>query len=178
MVADYHSSMSLIIDTSRQFRTIKELAELVQAVSSAPLTESEPDWLEWKSQVDLSDKLWHMRIAKCVAGFANRDPIVAKRSAGGCSYLVIGAEPGNVNGITPIDNAILHDGISRFVRDTVRWNPEYIQHEGKQILVITVEPPEHGDQIVAMLSDFQSHKRGTSSCRKGDVFVRRHGALH
>ena len=167
--------MPLTLDTSRQFRSIQELAVLVEAISLAPLTESEPHWLEWKSQADLNDRRWHALIAKCIAGFANRDPIVAKRWAGGCSYMVIGAEPGNVSGVTPIDNANLHAGISRFVRTTVRWSPQYIQHEGKQVLVISVEPPEHGDQIVAMLKSYQSNERGASVCREGDVFLRRHG---
>ena len=167
--------MPLTLDTSRQFRSINELTDLVQAISLAPLTESEPDWLEWKREADLSDRRWHVLIAKCIAGFANRDPIVAKRWAGGCSYLVVGAEPGNVNGVSPIDNADLHAGVSRFVRETVRWSPQYIQHDGKLVLVVTVEPPEYGGQIAAMLTSYQSHERGTGGCREGDVFIRRHG---
>ena len=99
----------------------------------------------------------------------------SKQWAGGCSYLVIGAEPGNIRGVSPIDNENFHAGVSRFVRETVRWSPQYIQHEGKQVLVITVEPPEYGDQIVAMLTSYQSHERGTYGCRKGDVFLRRYG---
>ena len=173
----YHTSMALTLDTSRQFRSIEELDGLVHAISLAPLSESEPDWLEWKREADLNDKRWHALIAKCIAGFANRDPITAKRWAGGCSYMVVGAEPGNVSGVAPIDNANLHAGISRFVRQTVRWSPQYIQYEGKQVLVITVEPPEYGDQIVAMLTDYQSHERNVRGCRKGDVFVRRHGRI-
>ena len=167
--------MPLALDTSRQFRSIGELANLVQAISLAPSSESEPDWLEWKREGDLNNRRWHALISKCIAGFANRDPIVAKRWADGCSYLVIGAEPGNVGGVTPIDNANLHAGISRFVRQSVRWSPQYIQHEGNQVLVITVEAPEYGDQIVAMLTSYQSNDRGSSVCREGDVFIRRHG---
>ena len=167
--------MPLTLDTSRQFRSINELDDLVKAISSAPSSESEPVWLEWKREADLNDRRWHALISKCIAGFANRDPIVSKRWAGGCSYLVIGAEPGNVGGVTPVDNAILHAGISRFVRQTVRWSPQYIKQEGKQVLVITVESPEFGDQIVAMLTSYQSNERGASVCREGDVFIRRHG---
>ena len=100
--------MALTLDTSKQFRSITELTELVRAISSAPLSESEPDWLEWKREADLKDRRWHALIAKCIVGFANRDPIVAKLWAGGCSYMVVGAEPGNVNGVTPIDNANFH----------------------------------------------------------------------
>ena len=171
----YHFYMVLALDTSRQFRSVSELAELVRAISSAPSSESEPDWLEWKREADLTDRHWTAQIARYIAGFANRDPVVAKGWAGGCSYLVLGVEPGNVGGVSPIDNATLHAGISRFVRERVRWSPSYVQHEGNQILVIIVEPPEPGDHIVAMLTDFQSHERGARGCRKGDVFIRRHG---
>ena len=170
-----HTYMLPALDTSKQFRSIKELEVLVKAISLAPLTESEPDWLEWKREAVLDDRRWQAQIAKCIAGFANRDPIVAKLWAGGCSYLVIGAEPGNVTGVTPIDNARLQDGIARFVRQAVRWSPQYIQHEGKHVLVITVEPPEYGDQIVSMLTAYQPNERGTSVCRRGDVFIRRQG---
>ena len=77
--------------------------------------------------------------------------------------------------MTPVDNADLNAGISRFVRETVRWNPQYIQHERRQVLIVTVEPPENGDQIVAMLTDYQSHDGSARVCRKGDVFIRRYG---
>ena len=170
--------MPLTLDTSRQFRSINELADLIQAIALAPLSESEPDWLEWKREAGLNDRRWHALIAKYIVGFANRDPVVAKQWAGGCSYLVIGAEPGNVRGVTPIDNAKLHAGISRFVRQTVRWSPHYIQHDGKQVLVITVESPEYGDALVAMLTSYQSNERGASVCREGDVFIRRHGSTN
>lgn len=166
--------MTLILNTSRQFRSIKELAGLVEAISQASLTESEPDWLEWKRAANLTDRRWHAKFAKCIAGFANRDPIVAKQWAGGCGYLIIGAEPGSVTGVTPIDNAKLQAGISRFVRQEVRWNPQYIQHKDKQVLVITVESPESGDHIVAMLADYQDNS-GNNICRKGEVVIRRHG---
>ena len=165
--------MALAIDTSRQFRSIGELAGLVRAIAAAPTTESEPDWLEWKRGMDLTDRSRHVQMAKFIAGFANRDPIVARQNAGGCAYLVIGAEPGNVSGVIPVDNANLDAGISRFVR--ARWSPHYVDHEGKQVLVITVEPPDRGNRIVAMLTAYEPSARGAPAFRKGDVFLRRHG---
>ena len=168
--------MALELDTSRSFRSLDELTALVRAISRAPATESEPDWLEWKREADLSDRRWQAVIAKCIAGFANRDPAVAKRQADGCAYLVIGVEPGNLGGVSPVDNAMLHSGISRFLGPTVRWSPQYIEHVGKRVLLITVESPAYGDRIVAMLVAYEPQERGTSVCRKGDVFVRRHGS--
>ena len=168
--------MALELDTSRSLRSLDELTGLIGAISKAPTTESEPDWLEWKREADLSDRRWHAIIAKCIAGFANRDPGVANRNAGGCGYLVIGAEPGNVVGVSPVDNAQLHAGISRFVGTAVRWSPQYLDTDGAQVLIITVESPEGGDAIVAMRTSYESHERGSSVCREGDVFVRRHGS--
>ena len=167
--------MALALDISRQLRSAKELSDLIVAISTADASESEPDWLEWKREADLSSRRWHALIGKFIVGFANRDPAVASRATGGCAYLVIGVEPGNLAGVNPIDNADLHAGVSRFVRETVRWNPQYIEHRGRRVLVITVEPPESGDQIAAMLRAYQSDSRGSSVCREGDVFIRRHG---
>ena len=67
--------MALEINTLRQFRSLSELTELVEAISTAPATVSEPDWLEWKREADFSDRRWYALIAKFVAGFANRDPV-------------------------------------------------------------------------------------------------------
>ena len=168
--------MALVLDTSRDFRSVEELTQLVKAISEAPPDESEPDWLEWKREGDLKDRKWHARIAKAIAGFANRDPGVASRQAGGCAYLVIGAEPENVVGVEPVDNAELNAGVSRFVRSSVRWNPQYIGFKGQQILVITVEPPNYGDPISAMLTEYGTDVRMSRVVGKGDVFVRYSGS--
>ena len=163
------TSMALALDTSRQLRSLNELSQLIEAISKANISESEPNWLEWKREADLSHKRWHAVIGKFIIGFANRDPAVAKREAGGCAYLVLGVEPGNVLGVSPIDNAVLQARVSRYVRETVRWSPQYIEFGGKHVLVITVEPPQNGDLITAMLKSYPD------VCREGNVFIRRHG---
>ena len=169
----YPHTMSLALDTPRQLRSVGELTQLVEAISRAPASASEPDWLEWKSGADLTDKRWYAVISKLVAGFANRDPASARREAGGCAYIVVGAEPGNVSGVTPVDQADLSSGVSRFVGPTVRWDPRYIECGGRQVLVVTVEPPEFGDPIRAILRDHQP--ASGFRMRKGDVYVRSHG---
>ena len=172
----YYHTMALVLDTSRDFRSVEELTQLVKAISEAPPDESEPDWLEWKREGDLKDRKWHARIAKAIAGFANRDPAVASRQAGGCAYLVIGAEPENVAGIKPVDNAELNAGVSRFVRSSVRWNPQYVGFKGQQVLVITVEPPNYGDPITAILTEYGTGGRKSRVVGEGDVFVRYSGS--
>ena len=167
--------MALSLDTSRQFRSTTELSELVEAIFAAPSSESEPDWLEWKRGVDLSERRWHARIAKIIAGFANRDPMASKQSAGGCAYLVIGVEPGNVTGIKTVDNADLDAGVSRFIGTAARWNSQFIECDTKHVLVVTVEPPAFGDRIVAMLAAYQPQESAKNVCRKGDVYIRRPG---
>ena len=167
--------MALVLDTTRQLRSLRELTQLVEAISKADKSESEPDWLEWKREADLSNKRWHAVIGKFISGFANRDPVVARREAGGCAYLVLGVEPGNVLGVSPIDNAVLQARVSRYVRETVRWSPQYIEFDGKHVLVITIEPPQSGDLIAAMLKSYQSEDSKGSVCREGDVFTRHHG---
>ena len=89
--------------------------------------------------------------------------------------MVLGVEPGSVIGVSPIDNASLSAGIGRFLRNSVGWSPQYAPYEDKQILVITVEPPEFGDPIVAMLREFQTNEPRSREFNKGDVFIRRHG---
>ena len=172
----YHHTMALVLDTSRDFRSVEELAQLVKAISEATPDASEPDWLEWKREGDLKDRKWHARIAKVIAGFANRDPGVASRQAGGCAYLVIGAEPQNVAGVEPVDNAELSAGVSRFVRSSVRWNPQYIWFKGQQVLVITVEPPNYGDPITAILTEYGTGGRNSRVVGRGDVFIRHSGS--
>ena len=165
--------MTLALDTSRQLRTPNELLQLVNAIVQARDSEPETDWLEWKREADLSSQQGHAVIAKNVVGFANRHPAVAERQVGGCAYLVIGAEPGEVHGVSPVDNAVLDPGVTRFVGREVRWTPKLVEYGNKDILVVTVEPPELGDPIRSILKAHQPD-RGLR-LRNGDVYVRSHG---
>jgi hypothetical protein len=54
---------------------------LVRAVRDGGLAATEPDWIEWKSQADLRDKLEH--VIRHILGFANRDPDRAARTSEG-----------------------------------------------------------------------------------------------
>ena len=162
--------MAINLDTARAFRTPDELLRLVEAVRDADLATTEPDWIEWKSQADLADKRWHAECARQIVGPANRMPENALLHAEGCGYVVIGAEPGSVLGVAPIDNADLTSGIVRYV--WARWTPSFVQVDGVHVLVLTVEPPSPGDDIVAIHSEYSVV---VVLVRDGDVFVRRPG---
>ena len=139
------------------------------AIRDAPAHEQETDWVEWKGDVDLAEKQWKAEIARQVIGFANRHPDRARRECAGCAYLVIGATPGSVRGVSPIDAAKLENGVSVYIgRDGPQWSPDYVDVDGCTVLVITVEPPEWGDRIYVFEKEFESFK-------SGDAFVRRSG---
>jgi hypothetical protein len=52
------------------------------------LTLEETDYLEWKSEYDLSTKVGAVLTARQLIGMANRDPAQAKRHAEGSAYML------------------------------------------------------------------------------------------
>src|SRR6185312_4320544 len=91
--AAYVGCMTLRIDVSRALTTHEERAALVRAVVVAE-PEDELDWIEWKIAGDLSKRPTQGTIARHILGMANRLPDRAALHAGGCGYLILGAEPG------------------------------------------------------------------------------------
>lgn len=161
--------MALTIDTQRALRTVPQHQSLVDAIRGAPSHEQETDWVEWKVGVDLREKAWQAEIGRQTLGFANRHPDRAASVCGGCAYLVLGVEPGNLEGVNPVDAAALDDSVSAYVAtDGPQWAPDYVRLDGKTVLVITIEPPRWGDRIFAFEKEFPGFKNG-------DVFIRRHG---
>jgi hypothetical protein len=136
--------MPLDVDVSRALRSPADLASLVQAV----LTASEHDeftWIEWKNGIVLGDREGRVNIARHILGMANRPVEEASRYAGGCGYIVIGAEPGECGGVTQIDPADLDSGLRPYLgSDGPRWTPQYVSAQGKSVLVITVDPRGRG----------------------------------
>jgi hypothetical protein len=131
--------------------------------------------LEWKSQVVLSDKSWQGEIATHIIGFGNREPTRARRAVEGNGYLVLGAEPGNVDGVDLFDSADLENWIARYTGriEGPRWEPHYTQVDGLYVLVVEVGPPQIGDQIFSVRKTFRSPDGNVPD---GTVFVRRHGS--
>lgn len=163
--------MALDLDTSAAFRRPQDLVTLVRAVVSAEVSD-ETEWLEWKSGLDLTRPDGIVHIARAVLGLANRMPDKAARHAGGVGYVLVGVSPGQLEGVTPIDPAILDDKLNPYLGGShgprPEWSPIYLQVGGKSVLVIIVEPPQWGDPIFCLSKGSEKHADGT-------VLVRRPG---
>jgi hypothetical protein len=160
-------TMPFPIDVSHPFRYPSELRRLVEAVRRAGGYD-ETRWIEWKRTLDLTATASIRHIAKQILGFANRDPQVAAAWTGGYAYLVIGASPEALGGVTQIDPEQLVSKVRPYVGSAVTWTPEYIEVDGTAVLVIIVEPPRPGDEIHVLRKALEPYRPGT-------VFIRRHG---
>ena len=161
--------MALNLDSSRPLVSTAQKRELVEAVRDAAASESEPDWLEWKSTVDLSEKRWQFEIARFVLGAGNRMPDRAARAADGHAYMLLGVEPQNLCGVARIDNAQLEQGVSAYTgHDGPHWSPEYVEVDSSDVLLVTIAPPKPGDRIHTLAKEWDVYRNGT-------VFVRRAG---
>jgi hypothetical protein len=159
------------LDLSRPVRGLRDLERLVGHVLAAN-PKSETDWLEWKVSLDLGAPNGRFSVSKQILGFGNRHPERAQLNAGGCSYVVLGAEPGNLAGQAPIDPADLEAALGPYVgQEGPVWTPIWVSVNGIEVLVILVEPPSWGDRIHTL-------KKGYENFRPGHVFIRRSGATH
>src|SRR5262245_55169541 len=95
----------LNVDIQQRPHRVQDWIAILDAVFHASPSD-EQSWLEWKSSLDLRSKE-HIAsiVAKAVLAFANRDPVEAARTVGGIGILIIGLEPGQVHGVSSIDNA-------------------------------------------------------------------------
>lgn len=149
----------LRLDQSRTYRFADELVEVVEAVRHAEPTDESLS-VEWKSTLNLtvSNDLTH--IPRAILGFANRDPAEAAREFGGHAYVIVGAEPGSLLGVVPMDFADLVPKVRVYVGGVIHWHPAYVAVDGKQVLVIVVEPPRPGDAIHTLQKQFGSYQAG------------------
>lgn len=126
--------MALNIDISRTLRRPSDLVRLVEAVV-AGLAEDEADWIEWKSTLDLRTIEGQFTVAKHILGLANRTPGQAVRFVEGLGYIIVGAEPGSVAGVVPIDPAKVDDGLSKYLGNPgPMWSPSYVEVQGQSVV--------------------------------------------
>jgi hypothetical protein len=159
----------LQVDLTRPARAHSERLAVVQAVAAAPTFEQETDWIEWKSALDVSTPEGAFKVARTILGFGNRDPDYAARFTRGCSYFLIGVEPGAVVGTTIYDAADVEQWMGRFIaRGEPQWSFDYVEVSGKPVMFITSEAPVWGDEIFTL-------QKGLGKAKAGDVFVRSNG---
>jgi hypothetical protein len=157
----------LQIDTSQPLLRPSQLTDLVRAVRGAD-SHDEHRWIEWKSGLDLTTAAGLAQIVKTVLGMANRQPAAAAQHAGGYGYLVVGVEPGALNGVVPVDPEVLVGQVRAAVGDVIRWTPEYVSVDGVHVLIVIVDPPRPGDPIHYLRKQIDRYQPGT-------IFVRHTG---
>lgn len=169
--------MTLRIDTARALRSHSSHVELVRAIVAAPPSTQETQAVEWKSTLDLDDRGWRARVAKGILGFANRDPDVAVRWFEGCAYFVGGASPGEANGTKVFDAAKVESMLMPYLGKEPAgpvWSSDYVEVDGKSVLVVTVEPPRWGSHIWTLRKEYAPTKG--EALRVNDIFVRHHAS--
>lgn len=163
--------MAIDIDTTTALRLPSQFEQLIDAIVRAN-EHDEADWIEWKSHRGFASSEDFGEIARHILAFSNRDPDRAAPTCEGHGYLVIGAEPGAVPGVTSVDPADLEAKIRRFLGpDGPGWSAHYIQIGNKTVVVFAVAPPRWGNAIHMLVSGFGKYRETT-------VFVRRNGASH
>jgi hypothetical protein len=163
--------LPLDFDISRAPMMPSDFAKLVQAVVDAPVS-GESHWIEWKSTLELGEASGKAHLARCIVGLANRVPAVATATCEGKAYLVVGASPGQADGLDEVDAAVLEARLAPFLgSDGPRWQPHWVTFKGRPVLVIEVAAPAQGDPIHAI-------RRDGEGVKDGDVYVRRGGATY
>lgn len=161
--------MALALDLTHALRTRGELASLVEAIRDADPNEHESDWIEWKRELDLGSDASHtFAVARHVLGFGNRDPGLAATCCEGTAYLVVGAEPGAVQGVPAWDPADLDNWLSKYIASgSPRWRADRVDVDGSQVVVFTVEAPVAGDRICTLQHGFDRTPAGRIFLRRG-----------
>ena len=165
----HNGGVAIAIPTSSFLRGAAALQSLVDAVVKAD-EHDEADWIEWKGPLDLATKEGCFHVARAVLGIANRPPERAQLVVEGAGYVVVGAEPGALHGLTTVDPAQFGQLIEPYFggSDGPVWTPTYVGIGGVTVLVVTVEAPKPGDPIHTLRREFDKYRAGT-------VFVRKHG---
>lgn len=159
--------MAVDVDSTKALRGVSDLQRLVRAVQRAG-EHDETDWLEWKSSLDLRSKESWFHLARTILGMANRSPSTAAMHCAGLGYLVVGAQPGSVDGVESVDHAELERGVSVYVggANGPAWSPLWISVDDRTVLVVIVEPPTPGDPIWSLRKEWRGDQAGKVFVRK------------
>ena len=153
----------LNVDPTRLPGRPAEWVSFLAAVEHAA-SGDEQTWLEWKSTLDLTSR--HdvgMILSKAILAMANRDPEDAARTMGGHGIVIVGLEAGTVHGVSHLDNADLDKTVGA---DGPRWDPIWYKSEGKDVLIVVIDPPCWGDPIWTFRKQIENYADGTIFVRK------------
>jgi hypothetical protein len=139
--------MPLGVDLTRPLRSRADQLALVVAVRDAPAAEPETNYLEWKGTLELVDK----------AALRTR------------------SHRGSVTPASkPSTRPKLEARIAAYVGANVQWRPDYVELEGKSVLVVTIESPRWGEAGHPVRKTFTDG--GKTLLKDGAILVRRHAS--
>lgn len=152
---------------------VVDVANLAARVlEDAALQESH--WLEWKSAVDLGQRVWHARVARFVLGAANRPRALAAAAHDGHAFMLLGLEPGRAVGTPVVDPAVVGDGLARFLGTAEPHHTlDYVAVAGVTVAVVTVRPTPSGTRPHLARASYSGDK---AEIQDGRVYVRRSGS--
>lgn len=159
--------MALDLDVSRPLRGIDGRRDLVHSVVGAHASD-ESDWLEWKTGLDLNTKPGCFHVAKAILGMANRPVEAAARTCGGYGYLVVGVEPENLAGVEMPDPSQWIARVEVYLKGQTgpSWEWMIVPVDGRDILVVTADPPQDGDPPWPLRKELDTYRSGTLFVRK------------
>lgn len=138
----------------------------MQAIVGAHASD-ESEWLEWKTELDLKTKPGCFHVAKAVLGMANRPVEIAARTCGGFGYVAVGVEPENLVGVEIPDPSQWIERVEVYLKGTgPSWEWMIVPVDGKDVLVVTVDPPEDGDPPWPLRKELDTSRSGTLFVRK------------
>jgi hypothetical protein len=91
---------------------------------------------------------------------------------GGCAYFLAGVSPGELKGIELMDAAQLEGQVAGFVGRDISWRADYVEVDGCNVLVVTVEPPRWSDRVHPARKTYNPEGGGRSALQEGTVYVR------
>ncbi len=104
---------------------------------------------------------------------ANRDPAQAERHAEGSAYVLIGVEPGKVHGVPHRDSADIENWLAPYVPDGLRYDVQYVETDGKEVLFFIVDAPQQGGPIYCLQREHQVQEPATGSAGETETKAKR-----
>lgn len=152
--------------------SVSDLRKLIESVVR-DASAQETDWLEWKSQADLSQRLWQARAARFILGAANRPRTSATGPNEGSAFLLLGIEPGQASGTNTVDPAVVEQGLVRFLGNSGPIHSlNYVTIGSTTVAVITVPQPMPGNRPYVARGSFSGER---PEIQDGRIYIRRLG---